>query len=166
MSILPRISIVAAISTSDRALGNKNQLLWRISDDLKRLKAITTGHPVILGRKTYESIGKPLPNRTNIVISRNPHFSAPGCRVVTSFEEALREAKRHEEKEIFILGGAELYAHALPIVDKLYLTLIDDKKEADIFFPEYENQFPRETFREKRKTSDDLVYTWVNLERQ
>jgi dihydrofolate reductase len=161
----PQVAIVAAIGAHDRALGKGNALLWRIPDDLKRLKALTTGHPIIMGRKTFESIGRPLPDRTNIVITRDQNYRAEGCVVAHSLEQALELARRIDNTEIFILGGAQIYAQALPYTDKLYLTLIDDKKKADAFFPPYETEFTKETTREERATEDGLRYTWVNLER-
>ncbi|HEY4502747.1 MAG TPA: dihydrofolate reductase [Candidatus Paceibacterota bacterium] len=161
----PEISIIAALSTSNRALGKNNQLLWHISEDLRRFKELTEGHPVIMGRKTFESIGKPLPNRTNIVITRNPEFRADSLLITSSFAEALSKAREREKKEIFVMGGAQIYTQALPFADKLYLTLINDKKEADTFFPAYEAEFTKETYREERETPDGVKYAWINLER-
>jgi dihydrofolate reductase len=133
----PRISIIANIGEKNRALGKHNELLWKISDDLKRFKALTTGHPIIMGRKTYESIGRPLPNRTNIVISRQHDFKPDGVQVAHSLDEALAEAKLIEDQEIFIIGGGEVYKESLPFVDRLYLTLVHEEKEGDVFFPDY-----------------------------
>src|SRR3989338_10723261 len=133
----PIVSAIAAIG-KNRELGKRSDLIWRIPDDLKRLKALTTGHVVIMGRKTYESIGRPLPNRTNIIVTRNPDFTAPGCLVATSVPDALDLAREHETEEIFILGGAEIYTQALPFTDRLYLTIVDaTDPEADTFFPDY-----------------------------
>src|SRR6056297_3609108 len=113
----PTISAIAAIG-QHRELGKDNGLIWRIPADLKRLKALTTGHPIIMGRKTFESIGRPLPNRTNIVISRNPDFAAPGCMVVDSLEDALAVAREVEPEELFIFGGAAIYELAWPQIKK------------------------------------------------
>jgi len=165
MSTTPRISMIAAIGAHDRAIGKDNQLLWHIKDDMKRLRMLTTHHTLIMGRKTYESVGHPLPNRANIVISRDPDFQALGCIVVTSLEEAFVEAKKYEREEVFIFGGAQIYAHALPHVDRLYITLIYDEKVADTFFPEYKSEFTKEIFREEGVTPEGLHYTWINLER-
>jgi dihydrofolate reductase len=165
----PRISIIAAIG-KNRVLGKNNKLLWQIPDDLKRFKELTLGHPVIMGRKTYESIlaslGKPLPGRTNIVVTRNPEYSVPeGVIVAHSLPEALSYAKDGAgADEIFVGGGGQLYEAALPFVDRLYLTLIDDEQEGDSFFPAYEEQFEQKTFEESREWNG-LKYTWVNLER-
>nr|AIA17312.1 Dihydrofolate reductase [uncultured bacterium] len=158
-----RVSAIAAIG-KNRELGTKNQLSWRISDDLKRLKTLTTGHPLIMGRTTYESIGHPLPNRTNIVVTRDQEFTAEGCIVVHSIEQALEEAHRIDTEEIFIFGGAQMYAATLSVTDRLYLTLIDaEDPGADVFFPEY-SEFTEVVEKEKRD-QNGLVYEWVTLER-
>lgn len=149
----PKISIVAAMG-KNRELGNGNKLLWPIPDDLKRFKALTTGHPVIMGRKTFESIGKPLPNRTNLVVSRSS----------LSLEEAVEKARAIESEEIFIIGGAQIYEQALPFIDRLYLTLIDAEQEADAFFPAYEDMFTKIIFHEHRDF-DGLKYRWVDFDR-
>jgi dihydrofolate reductase len=147
------------------AIGKGPELLVRISDDLKRFKAITTGHTVIMGRKTYESIGRPLPNRTNIVISRNADFKPDGMIVCASLEEALKKSREIEKGEIFIIGGGEIYKQALPFTDKLYLTLFKTEKEGDVFFPDY-SEFTKETFREERvDEKTGIAYAWTDLER-
>jgi dihydrofolate reductase len=165
----PRISIVVAMSRGKRAIGNGGKLLWHIPEDMKRFKTLTMGHPVIMGRKTFESIiaylGKPLPGRTNIVVSRTADFTYPGVMVVSTLEDALENARVLDTKEIFIGGGAEIYRQALPFVDRLYLTLVDDAPEADTFFPPYEEAFTKVVEREKHKTEDGLVYEWVTFER-
>ncbi len=170
----PKIVIVVALG-KNRELGRNEKLLWHIPDDLKRFKALTLGHPIIMGRKTFESIvqqlGKPLPGRTNIVVTRDPGYTR-GCQergytdvvVAHSLQEALSLAKNLNPKEIHIGGGAQLYTQALPFVDRLHVTLIDDSAEADTFFPEYEGLFPIKTFEEKRE-HNGLHYTWVDLER-
>lgn len=159
---VPTISAIAAIGTN-RELGKNNELIWRIPTDLKRLKALTTGHPIIMGRKTYESIGRPLPNRTNIVISRNPDFTAPGCTVVDSLEAALATARGADNEEIFIFGGGAIYELAWPLIEKLYLTVIDSNDPtADAYFPEYEHAFT-EIERESCVTKDGTSYAWVDL---
>jgi len=124
--------MIAAVGRN-RELGRGNELLWHIPEDLKRFKALTLGHPVIMGRKTFESIGKPLPGRTNLVVSRS----------ALSLEDALAQAKKLDKEEVFIIGGAQIYEQALPYADRLYLTLIEDTKEADAFFPEYEKLFTK-----------------------
>lgn len=161
------ISVIVAIGRG-RAIGKDNALLWHIPDDLKRFKALTLGHPVIMGRKTWESLPekfRPLPSRTNIVITRQAEYAARGATVVNSLEEARAAAARAEGcDEIFIIGGAQLYIQALPYADRLYLTVIEDDKEGDAFFPEFENAF---TKRKSEETCNwnDLKYTWLDLER-
>jgi len=129
------ISIIAAMG-KNRELGFEGAIPWHLPDDLKRFKQITRGHAVIMGRKTFQSIGKPLPERENIVITRQGGYSAPGCVVAASMEEALRDASR--DNESFIIGGAEIYKLGLPYADRLYLTVVDVAVPADTFFPEFD----------------------------
>lgn len=160
----PLLSAIAALG-KHRELGKNNELIWRISADLQRVKTLTTGHPIIMGRKTYESIGRPLPNRTNIVISRNTGYRADGCLVVDSLQTALARAKAIEREEIFIFGGAAIYELALPVTDRLYLTVIDAiDPEADTFFPPYLDDFTV-TESQKSTTVDGLMYEWQTLDR-
>ena len=128
------ISIIAAVAENG-VIGDRNTLLWHISEDLKRFKALTSGHPVVMGRKTYESLGRPLPNRTNVVLSRQ-ELRLEGCRVVHSLAEAVALFPRDEE--IFIIGGAEIYAQALPSADRLYLTRVHRSYEGDTRFPDWD----------------------------
>ncbi len=165
---MAKISIVAAIG-KNREIGHGNDLLWHIPSDLKRFKQLTLGHPVILGRKTFESIvsylGHPLPGRTNIVVTRDPDYTFEGAEVAHSLEEAIEKAEALDQSEIFIGGGANLWEQALPRVNQLYMTLIDDEKEGDTFFPSFEAEFTKKTFEEARE-QEGLKYTWVNLERE
>jgi len=126
------ISIIVA-TAQNNAIGNKNQLLWHMPADLKFFKATTTGHTVIMGRKTYDSVGKPLPNRRNIVITRKKDLVIPGVEVTHSLDEALRLCDLSDE--IFIVGGAEIYAQSMDRCDRIYQTLIYGEFEADTFFP-------------------------------
>ena len=164
---IPHISIVAAIGRN-REIGHGNELLWHIPEDLKRFKQLTLGHPIILGRKTFESIvtilKKPLPGRTNIVVTRDPVWNFEGVVVTHSLEEALEKARKIDQKEIFIGGGAQVWAEALPQVDRLYVTLIDDTKEGDTYFPPYEHLFTKKVFEEVHN-HNGLKYSWVNLEK-
>lgn len=161
-----KICIVVAISAADRAIGKEGKLLWHIPDDMKRFKQLTLGHPVIMGRKTFDSIlsylGNPLPDRTNIVVTRS-NISIDGCLVHHSIEDALAYAHTIEENEIHIGGGSEIYREVLPHVDRLYLTLVHDTKEADAYFPEYD-EFTTEIFREEHE-HNGLKYTWLTLEK-
>ncbi|MBQ8629088.1 MAG: dihydrofolate reductase [Prevotella sp.] len=130
------INIIAAVA-NNRAIGKDNKLIYWLPNDLKRFKTLTTGNTIIMGRKTYESLPKgALPNRRNIVISRNESLQIPGCECFTSIEEALSNCRKDED--IYIIGGASIYQQALPLADRLCLTEIDDTpEEADTFFPEY-----------------------------
>ncbi|MGD0328795.1 MAG: dihydrofolate reductase [Minisyncoccia bacterium] len=141
-----RIFLIAAIESRNRALGKDGKLLWHIPDDMRRFKVLTMGRPVIMGRKTWESLPekfRPLPRRTNIVVTRQVGYEAQDAIVANSFEEARAAAARAKgADEIFIIGGGELYASALPYANRLYLTLVDDATTvADTFFPPYEHDF-------------------------
>lgn len=160
--------IVAAMSRNNRAIGLKNQLLWHLPSDLKRFKELTLGHPIIMGRNTYESIisilGKPLPGRTNIVLARSNENITPGAQFAHSLEEGIAFAKEENPSEIHIGGGAMLYQEALPLVDRLHLTLVDDEPEADTFFPDYSTDF--EVVREhKPLTENNITFQWVDYKR-
>ena len=141
---MSRISIIAAMARQ-RVIGLHNRLPWRLPADLSHFRSTTLGHTVIMGRKNYESIGRPLPGRLNVVLSSNPGYLAPGCRVVPSFNGALDAAG--DDPEIFIIGGAQVYSQALPQTTRMYLTLIDAIIEGDTWFPEYESREWRETAR-------------------
>ena len=140
------VSIIVAVAENG-TIGDRNALLWHISEDLKRFKALTTGHPVIMGRKTYESLGRPLPNRTNVVLSRSGG-EFPGCRVARSLDEAL--ALFPDDEELFIIGGAQIYEQALPLADRLCLTHISARPaRADVYFPRINGRQWRVVLREK-----------------
>ncbi|PIR85041.1 hypothetical protein COU15_02980 [Candidatus Kaiserbacteria bacterium CG10_big_fil_rev_8_21_14_0_10_45_20] len=160
------ISVIAAIG-KNRAIGKDNTLLWHIPDDLKHFKEVTLGSPIIMGRKTFESIlsilGKPLPQRINIVVTRNDSWTYPGVVVASSIDDAVQKARSLNHPEVFIGGGGELYTQALPLADRIYLTLIDDEKEGDVFFPDY-SPFSKVISREKRKYGE-INYEWLVLER-
>ncbi len=159
----PQINMIAALG-KNRELGKGGELIWRISEDLKRVKEITMGHPLIMGRKTHESIGRPLPGRTNIVISSSAE-QIMGCVVVNSFAGAIDVARTLDHDEIFIFGGAQVYTEGIKIADRLYLTLIDATDDAaDVFFPEYEKVFTR-TIAKSSGTQNGLEYEWVVLDR-
>ena len=154
------ISIITAIGKNN-AIGRDNRLLWHIPDDLRHFKKITTGNIIVMGRKTYESIGKPLPNRTNIVVTSDKKYKADGCLVKHSLEEVLNEAKNYGNKEVFIIGGGQIYQQALPHADKLYLTIVDDEPEADTFFPDY-SEF-KNVISEENHEQKGLKYKFVEL---
>lgn len=151
------VIIIAAIAKNN-ALGKDNQLIWHLPADLKRFKSITSGQTVVMGRKTFESLGKALPNRKNVVITRNRNFKKEGVTVVNSLEEALAFSK--EKENIYILGGAEIYSQALPIADLLDLTLIHGHFEADTFFPVIDQNIWKEIKREDHKKDDKNAYDY------
>lgn len=132
-----KLSIIVAAATNG-VIGHNNQLIWHLPEDLKMFKRRTTGHVIIMGRKTFESIGKPLPNRTTIIISRNPEYRVEGCITVGSLEEAIAQAQQIEPSEAFVIGGAEIYRLALPLADIVYLTEVLQSFEGDAFFPSLE----------------------------
>ena len=127
------ISIIVAASENG-AIGKDNQLLWRLPEDLKRFKRLTLNHTMIMGRKTFESIGKPLPGRTSIVITRQQDFQPEGVIVVDSLEQAIKEAENRGDNETFVIGGGEIYKQALSLSDRIYLTKVHTKMEGDTFF--------------------------------
>jgi len=131
------LSIIVAMEKNS-GIGFENQIPWHLPADLARFKKLTMGHHLVVGRKTYESIGSILPGRQMIVLSRNPDFEASGCLRAVSLNEAISLAEEAGEDELFIIGGAEIYQEALPLTDHLYLTVVQAKTEADTFFPELE----------------------------
>lgn len=159
------VTIIAAIAENN-ALGKNNQLLWHLPADLKRFKKTTLNHVVIMGRKTFESLGKPLPNRTNILITRDKNYKVEGCVVVNSLKEALETATKEDENP-FILGGAEIYKQAMPFTDKLDVTFVHHKFDADVFFPEIDKTIWKETSREDLKANEKnkYDYSFVTFER-
>lgn len=156
------ISIIAAIG-ENRELGRNNNLIWKIPEDMKRFRESTSGHPVIMGRKTYESIGRPLPHRTNIIITRQSGYQADGCLVVDSIEQAITQAKKLATEEIFIIGGGEIYKAAWPHVNRLYLTIVHKTAAADVFFPEYA-EFTKVINKEERDNGE-YRFTFLDLEK-
>lgn len=157
-----KVSIIAAIS-EQRGIGKNNQLLWHISEDLKRFKKLTLHHPVIMGRITFESIDKPLPERVNIVVTRDKDYQAKGCLICYSLKQAVELAKQKDQQEIFIIGGGQIYSQAIDIADKLYLTVIKGDYSADTFFPDY-SAFSK-VISKKASRDKDYSYTFLDLER-
>jgi len=151
------ITIIAAVAKNN-ALGKNNQLIWHLPADLKRFKKITLGHHIIMGRKTFESLNKPLPNRTTIIISRNRKYKAVDCIVVNSLSDALIAAKSDENP--FILGGAEIYRQAFDLADILDLTLVHHEFDADAFFPEIDQEIWKEILREDFKSDSANKYDY------
>lgn len=165
----PPLVIVVAMSRKNRAIGSQNELLWHIPDDLKRFKRLTIGHPIIMGRKTFESIlaivGKPLPNRTNIVVTRDTAYKSKGAVVAHSIDEAVAIAKQEKPTEIHIGGGADLYRQYLPQVNRLHVTWVDDKPTADTYFPSFENEFEISETHEPRE-HNGISYQWIDYVRK
>ena len=158
----PTLSIIAAIG-ENRELGKDNKLLWQIPEDMKRFRQLTSGHSIIMGRTTFESIGKPLPNRTNIIVTRDANYHAEGCIITHSLDEAIEVAKKHDEKEIFIIGGGQMYTQAIGIADKLYLTKVKGTFEADTYFPDY--AVFKTIISSEKKQDNNYKYEFLELER-
>ena len=158
------ISIIVAIARNG-VIGGDNRLLWHISEDLRRFKALTTGHPVVMGRKTWKSLGRPLPGRTNVVLTRQLDFAPEGAVVVHSLEEAVRMFPPQEE--VFIIGGGELYAQALPLADRLYITTVEADYEGDVRFPEWDRSQWQLTSRELHERGEKFEhpFEFVDYER-
>ncbi len=160
----PIISIIAAIAEKNRAIGKDNKLLWHIPEDLKHFKNLTAGHVVIMGQKTFESLGKPLPNRANIVISNDPEFNPSGVVVARSIEESVAKAQEIEKEEIFICGGGSIYEQFMPLADKLYLTLVAGDFEGDVLFPDY-SEF-KKIIKEEKSSDGKYNYKFIELIRE
>jgi dihydrofolate reductase len=160
-----RRSLVVAMSRN-RVIGRDNQLPWKLPADMAFFKRVTMGHPVIMGRRTYESIGKPLPGRQNIVVSGNAAYEAPGCSVVRSMEEAYRVAG--DADDVSIIGGSSIFAASLPIADVIYLTEVDAEVEGDVFFPPFDRSDWQETELERHPADARHAYPFriLKLERK
>jgi dihydrofolate reductase len=157
------LSIIVAMS-SNHVIGVNNTLPWHLSEDLKHFKSLTTGHTIIMGRKTYESIGRPLPNRRNIVVSRNMDIYYEGTEVVHSIEDAV-SISRHDH-EVFVIGGSNIYEQALSLVDHLYITEIKKNFSGDAFFPEINKQIWIESSREDHITNDGIEFSFVKYQKK
>lgn len=160
----PRVSLIAALA-KNRVIGIENRLPWKLPEDLAHFKALTLGHPILMGRKTFESLGRPLPGRRNIVISRNEDYLSAGCEIATSIPAAIDSCA--EADEIFFIGGAELYKQVLPLVDRLYLTEVQVEALGDAWFPEFDRGRFAEISRESHRgeKADALRFDFVVYER-
>jgi len=159
------VSLIVAME-KDRGIGRDNRLPWHLGDDLYLFKKNTMGHHLVMGRKTYESIGRPLPGRKMIVLSRQADFTAPGILKAASLEEALQIARQAQEDEVFIIGGGEVFAQALPLAGRIYLTQVHARISCDTFFPEIDLdhwQVRRECFQPKDE-QNDYPFTFQMLE--
>lgn len=159
------LTIIAAIANNN-ALGKDNQLIWHLPADLKRFKKLTTGHHIIMGRKTFESIGKPLPNRTTIIITRNKNYTQEGCLVANSLEQAIKMVKKDDSP--YIIGGAQIYKKAIKIADKLDITFVNHDFDADVFFPEIDlnvwKEVSKESFEPDKKNK--YKYSFVSFKKR
>ncbi|HNP48965.1 MAG TPA: dihydrofolate reductase [Bacteroidia bacterium] len=158
------LSIIVALSENN-VVGVNNQLPWKLSADLKRVKGLTMGHHIIMGRKTYESIGRPLPGRVNVVISGNPEYKAEGCKIVASLSEALDLAMN--DSEVFIFGGGVVFREALSKVNKIYMTKVHHVLDGDTHFPLLNPKEWKETERMEFKADEknEYDYSFITLER-
>lgn len=159
-----KLSIVVAMAANN-VIGRDNELPWHLPADLQHFKQTTMGRPILMGRKTYESIGRPLPGRTNIVITRDGSYTAEGCEVVTSIPAALEAAAGHDE--VMVIGGAELYRQVLPEVETIYLTRIHESVEGDTRFPEISNTEWHQVERIDHEADDNNPhdYSFIRLDR-
>lgn len=162
----PVLSIIAALA-QNRVIGAGNRLPWHLPEDLRHFKALTLGHAMIMGRNTYASIGRPLPGRTTVIVSRDPGLVAPGCLVVASLDAALAAAAAAcpDRDEVFCVGGAQLYAQVLARADRLYLTEIQADYAGDAWFPAFDRSVWRETARQAHVSADGLGYHFVTYRR-
>lgn len=158
-----RLSIIAAVARNG-VIGIENRLPWRLPEDLRHFKRLTLGHHLIMGRKTYESIGRPLPGRVTIILTRDPGYRAEGCLTAGSIEDALRLCG--DDPEVFVVGGAELYAQSLPRADRLYLTEIDADFAGDAYFPGLDRLQWAEVSREPHVSDTGLAYAFVTYQRR
>jgi len=150
------ISAVVAVSKNG-VIGKENDLPWKLPADLKHFKDITTGNAIIMGRKTYESIGRPLPNRINIVITRNKDYQAKGCIVVSSLEDAVKAAKG---KEALIIGGGQIFKMAMHLIDRIYFTLVDAEIDGDVYFPQIDDNLWEKTSEDEHQKDKNNEYNY------
>jgi dihydrofolate reductase len=163
------IVIVSGMAKSNRVIGNNNELLWHVPADLKRFKELTMGHPIIMGQKTFDSIieilGKPLPGRTNIVLTHDKDYSHPGAKIAYSLAEAIAVAQSENPSEIHVGGGGEIYRQMLPYVSRLHITWFFDEPEGDAFFPDFEDEFEI-TKEHPTMEHEGIKFQWVDYERK
>jgi len=161
------VSIIAAMDRK-RGIGVDNKLPWRLSADLKRFRELTMGHHIIVGRKTFEAIGRPLPGRQMIVVTRDRNYEAEGCDLSHSLEDAIDLARERGESEAFICGGAEIYAQSIDVADRMYLTFVDAEVAADTFFPEFDEREwrERESFYQPADEKNQYPFTFKLMVRK
>lgn len=163
------MTVVAAVvaMAENRVIGKDQDLIWRLPNDLKHFRQKTMGHPMIMGRKTFETIGKPLPGRTTIIVTRSAAYRPEGCLVAHSVEEALRQARALDPEQVSIVGGGEIYRQALPFTNRIYLTLVHHTFEGDTFFPELNADQWQETAHEDHQPDEKhaYAYSFITLQR-
>ncbi|KXH82085.1 dihydrofolate reductase [Sporosarcina sp. HYO08] len=157
------ISLLVAHDT-DRVIGRNNDLPWYIPEDLAYFKKMTMGKAMVMGRKTFDSIGRPLPGRQSIIVTRNPDYTAEGAIVVRDLSEAIEKAKAYGD-EVMVIGGAEIFRQSMDIADRLYITYIDKQFEGDTFFPEYDSEWKVVSSSETHVTDDQIPYQFLIYER-
>jgi dihydrofolate reductase len=157
------LSLIVALA-NNRAIGINNTLPWHLPEDLKRFKALTTGHHIIMGRKTYESLGRLLPNRVTVIVTRNKNYFVEGALVAHSLQDAIKLCKNDDE--VFIIGGAELYKEGLKIAQQLYITEVDLDVQGDAFFPEFDMKDWQETARENHVSAQGFAFSYLVLKRR
>jgi dihydrofolate reductase len=158
---MPHLSIIVAVARN-HVIGANNTLPWHLPEDLKRFRALTTGHHIIMGRKTYESLNRLLPDRTTVIVTRNPDYKVPGALIASSLQQAIQLCG--DDEEVFLIGGAELYRDGLKLADKLYITEIDAAFEGDAFFPELDKTKWQEISREQHNSAQGLNFSYVTCQ--
>jgi len=156
------LSIIVAVARN-RVIGSNNTLPWHLPEDLKRFRALTTGHHIIMGRKTYESLNRLLPDRTTVIVTRNPGYKVDGALIAHSLQQAISLCGH--DNEVFLIGGAELYRDGLKLAHKLYLTEIDAEYEGDAFLPDFDLSCWKETLREQQVSAQGLNFSYITYER-
>jgi dihydrofolate reductase len=162
----PTIAAIVAMA-ENRVIGINNQLPWHLPADLRHFKELTTGHAILMGRKTHESIGMPLPNRLNLIMSRDPAYTAEGCTTVTSLDEALTEAAKHNHTQLFVIGGAEIYQLLMPQINQLHLTIVHQQVKGDALFPSIDQRQWKEIdkVRHEADEKNPIAYSFVTLKK-
>ncbi|MGH1372447.1 MAG: dihydrofolate reductase [Cellvibrionaceae bacterium] len=160
----PRIALIAA-QAENRVIGLNNKMPWHLPEDLQYFKKVTLGKPVVMGRKTFESIGRPLPGRTNIVITRQSDWRADGVVAASGLDQALGLAEQESPDELMVIGGAQIYAEALPLAQRIYLTQIHKKIDGDAWFPALDDQWEQVSRQDGHSEKQDLGYSFLTFDR-
>lgn len=158
-AIRPKLSMIVAMARN-QVIGIENRLPWHLPEDLKHFRSLTMGHHLIMGRKTFESIGRPLPGRTTVIVTRDSDYRVEGCLIAHSIEQAIELSRT--DSEVFFVGGSTLYAQTLAMMDRLYITEIQAEYQGDAHFPEFDRSVWHELTRENRRTEDGLGYAFVS----